>query len=267
MTSASGDPGGGADGSLEELLAFADHLADLADAVTLPAFRAGLTVDTKRDGTPVTEADRGAEAAVRAAIVERFPGHAILGEEDGRVGPEDAPTWVIDPIDGTRSFITGNPVWGTLIGLLDDDGVAVSVISAPAMGHRWDGVRGGPARRDGTPIRVSDVADLAAAQVTFGDLSSFAESGRPDALTRLTDATLRQRGYGDFWGFCLVAEGVMDVCAEAIASVWDFTAVQGLVEAAGGRFTTFDGRPTADGGSGLATNGRLHDAALAVLQA
>lgn len=250
---------------LDELLAFGNHLADVADDITLPAFTAGLAVETKGDGTPVTEADRGAEAAIRAAIRERYPDHAVLGEEDGRVGPADAPTWVVDPIDGTRSFVTGNPVWATLIGLLDTDGVAVAVVSAPALGHRWDGVRGGPARRDGAPIRVSDVDDLARAQVTFGDLSSFDEAGCPEALRRLTDATVRQRGYGDFWGFCLVAEGVMDVCAEAIASVWDFTAVKGLVEAAGGRFTTFDGRDTADGGSGLATNGRVHDATLALL--
>lgn len=250
---------------LDGLLAFAHHLADLADAVTLPAFRAGLAVETKRDGTPVTEADRGAEAAIRAAIRDAYPDHAVLGEEDGRVGPADAPTWVLDPIDGTRSFITGNPVWATLIGLVDADGVAVSVVSAPAMGHRWDGVRGGPARRDGDPIRVSDVADLADAQVTVGDLSSFDEAGCPEALARLAAATVRQRGYGDFWGFCLVAEGVMEICAEAIASVWDFTAVKGLVEAAGGTFTTFDGRDTADGGSGLATNGHLHDATLALL--
>ena len=259
MTSGDTSPAG--------LLAFAHHLADLADAVTLPAFRGSLDVETKGDGTPVTPADRGAEAAMRAAIAETYPDHAVLGEEEGRIGPSGAPTWVLDPIDGTRSFITGNPVWGTLIGLVDDDEVAVAVVSAPAMGHRWDGVRGGPARRDGQPIRVSDVASLGAAQVSFGDLSSFAEAGCPDALTRLTEATVRQRGYGDFWGFCLVAEGVMDVCAEAIASVWDFTAVQGLVEAAGGRFTSFDGVPRADAGSGVATNGRLHDAVLAQLRA
>ena len=253
-------------GDLPGLLAFAHRLADAADAVTLPAFRSGLDVETKGDGTPVTEADRGAESAIRAAIRDAYPDHAVLGEEQGRVGQDDAPTWVIDPIDGTRSFVTGNPVWATLIGLVDRDGVAVSVVSAPAMGHRWDGLRTGPARRDGRPIRTSEVDDLAAAQVTFGDLSSFAEAGRPEALTRLTESTVRQRGYGDFWGFCLVAEGVMDICAEAIASVWDFTAVQGLVEAAGGRFSTFDGRTTADGGSGLATNGRLHDAVLALLR-
>lgn len=251
---------------LPELLAFAHHLADLADAVTLPAFRAGVAVDTKGDGTPVTDADRGAEAAIRDAIRDAHPDHAVLGEEDGRVGPADAPTWVVDPIDGTRSFVTGNPIWATLIGLVDADGVAVAVVSAPAMGHRWDGVRGGPARRDGEVIGVSEVDELGAAQVSFGDLSSFTEAGCPEALSRLTEATVRQRGYGDFWGFCLVAEGVMDVCAEAIASVWDFTAAQGLVEAAGGRFTTFDGRPTADGGSGVATNGRLHDDVLGLLR-
>ena len=216
----------------------------------------------------MTEADRGAEAAIRAAIAEAYPGHAVLGEEDGRVGPDDAPTWVVDPIDGTRSFITGNPVWATLIGLVDGDGVAVAVVSAPAMGHRWDGRRGGPAHRDGQPIRVSTCTELGDAQVTFGDLSSFAEAGRAGALDApRRAATVRQRAYGDFWGFCLVAEGVMDVCAEAIASVWDFTAVQGLVEAAGGRFTSFDGDARADAGSGVATNGHLHDAVLARLRA
>lgn len=255
-----------APGELTELLAFAHHLADLADALTLPAFRSGLAVERKGDGTPVTEADRGAEAAVRAAIADRYPGHAVLGEEHGRLGPDGAPTWVVDPIDGTRSFVTGNPVWATLVGLVDDDGVAVSVVSAPAMGHRWDGVRGGPARRDGEPIRVSRVGALADAQVTFGDLQEFALQGHDDAFTALTGATVRQRAYGDFWGHCLVAEGVMDVCAEAIASEWDFTAVRGLVEAAGGRFTTFDGRATAAGGTGLSTNGHLHDEALAVLR-
>ena len=182
------------------------------------------------------------------------------------MGPAGAPTWVVDPIDGTRSFVTGNPVWATLIGLVDDRGVAVSVVSAPAMGHRWDGVRGGPARRDGDPIGVSSVTRLADAQVSFGDLQEFELQGRGDAFTALTRATVRQRAYGDFWGHCLVAEGIVDVCAEAIASEWDFTAVKGLVEAAGGRFTSFDGADTAAGGTGLATNGLVHDEALALLR-
>jgi histidinol-phosphatase len=248
-----------------ELRDFCLELADLADAETLPAFQEGLEVDTKADGTPVTAADRRAERAVRAAIRARYPHHAVLGEEDGLDGPQDAPTWIVDPIDGTRSFINGNPVYATLIAVrIDGQEVACSV-SAPAMGMRWDGVAGGPARRNGRPVRVSRVAELSHAQVSFGDLSSFAQSGRGEALGRLIEATLRQRGYGDFWSFCHVAQGTMDVAAEAIASIWDFSAVKCLVEAAGGRFTSFEGAAAADQGSGLATNGLLHDATLALV--
>lgn len=250
-----------------ELRDFCHELADLADAETLPAFQAGLDVDTKSDGTPVTAADRGAERAVRSAIRARYPDHAVLGEEDGLEGPADAPTWIVDPIDGTRSFITGNPVYATLIAVRVDGDEVACCVSAPAMGLRWDGVVGGPARRNGQTIRVSDVTDLAQAQVSFGDLSSFGASGRKHAFDRMVAGTLRQRGYGDFWSFCHVAEGTMDIAAEAIASVWDFAAVKCLVEAAGGRFTDFEGEVAADRGSGVATNGRLHDAALDLLTA
>ena len=244
---------------------FCLELADIADAETLPAFEAGLDVDTKSDGTPVTAADLGAERALRTAIRSRFPTHAVLGEEDGLDGPEGAPTWILDPIDGTRSFITGNPVYATLIAVQVDGVEVACCVSAPAMGLRWDGVAGGPARRNGRAIRVSSIAELTEAQVSFGDLSSFGESGRQPALNRMVAGTLRQRGYGDFWSFCHVAQGTMDVAVEAIASVWDFAAVKCLVEAAGGRFTDFLGVPAADRGSGLATNGLLHDAALSLM--
>ncbi len=245
-------------------LAFAHELADLADELTLDGFRTWLDVATKGDGTPVTEVDQAVERALRAAIHERFPDHAVLGEEDGHTGDVDVPTWVIDPIDGTRSFITGNPSYATLIALCDAEGERVGVVSAPALGLRWDGRRGGPAHCGEREIRVSDVDRLDQAQVTFGDLVSFDEIGRPDIIPALVATTVRQRAYGDFHGFCLVAEGAMDVCAEAIASRWDFAACKAVVEAAGGRFTTFDGRATADGGSGVATNGRLHDEVLAI---
>jgi len=248
-----------------ELREFCLELADLADAETMPAFQTGLEVDTKSDGSPVTAADRGAERVVRAAIRARYPHHAVLGEEDGLDGPEDAPTWIVDPIDGTRSFITGNPVYASLIAVCVDGQEVACSVSAPALGMRWDGVAGGPARCNGRSVRVSRVGELGQAQVSFGDLSSFARSGQGEALARLVEATLRQRGYGDFWSFCHVAQGTMDVAAEAIASIWDFSAVKCLVEAAGGRFTSFDGAPAADRGSGLATNGLLHDATLALL--
>jgi histidinol-phosphatase len=247
-------------------LAFAHELADLADAISLPAFRQRLEVETKADGTPVTEVDRGVERRLRAAIAERFPDHAILGEEDGRQGPADAPTWIIDPIDGTRSFVTGNPVWATLIALSDAGGERVGVVSAPALGRRWDGVRGGPAHADGRPIRVSGVGRLSDGQVTVGDLTSFGQRGDADAIDRLVAGTVRQRGYGDFYGFCFVAEGSMEAAVEALASQWDFAAVKCLVEAAGGRFTSFEGEATAAGGSGVATNGLVHDEVLSVLR-
>lgn len=237
----------------------ATRLADVADAISLPAFRGPLEIRTKGDGTPVTEVDLAVERALRAAIADAHPDHAFLGEEDGLEGPPDAPTWVVDPIDGTRSFMTGNPVWATLIAC-EVDGVPVaSVVSAPAMGVRWDGAVGLGARRDGRPVAVSDVTRLEDAQVSFGDLQSFDEIGRPDILTGLTAATVRQRAYGDFWGFCLVAEGIVDVCVEGIASRWDFAAVRGVVEAAGGRFTDLDGEVRTDGGSGVGSNGHVHD--------
>ena len=245
-------------------LALAHELADLADAISLAAFRGPLEIRRKPDGTPVTEVDLAVERAIRDHLRHARPDHAVLGEEDGRDGPDGAPTWIVDPIDGTRSFMTGNPVWATLIACEIDGGGHVGVVSAPAMGARWDGVAGGVARRNGQEIRVSDVADLRDAQVSFGDLQSFDELGRPDILTDLVDRTVRQRAYGDFWSFCLVAEGIVDLAVEGLASRWDLAAPRVLVEAAGGRFTALDGTDTSAGGGGVATNGLLHDAVLAV---
>lgn len=246
------------------LLDIAIRVADAADAISLPAFRGRLEIREKPDGTPVTQVDVQVERAVRELLSELRPGDAVHGEEDGVTGDPSTPTWVIDPIDGTRSYMTGNPVWATLIAC-EVDGVPVaSVVSAPAMDARWDGAVGLGARRNGSAIQVSTVARLADAQVTFGDLVSFDEVGRPEIVADLTRSTLRQRGYGDFWGFCLVAEGVMDICVEAIASRWDFAAVRGVVEAAGGTFTDLDGSVRTDGGSGVGSNGLLHAATLNV---
>lgn len=248
-------------------LTFARELADLADAITAAAFgrhHRG-NAETKADGTWVTAADREVERTLRAAIGERFPDHAVLGEEDGLSGPPDAPTWVLDPIDGTTNFVRGNPVWATLIGLRLDGEDALGVVTAPALGHRWDGVVGVGAWQDDEPIQVSDVDELAAAEVSFGGLDWFLRSGRWQAVGRLVDATGRVRGYGDFWAHCLVAAGSTEVAAEAAVSTWDLVAVRALVVAAGGRATTLDGRPTADGGNILTSNGRLHDAALALV--
>jgi len=243
----------------------AHELADLADVATMRAFRHHLDVRTKADGTWVTAVDEQVERRLRTAIRERFPGHAVLGEEDGLDGPADAPRWVLDPIDGTTNFVKGNPVFATLIGLQLDGRDVLGVASAPALGTRFDGIDGGPARQDGRVIRVSETARLANAEVAFGGLSHFVDRrlGRaPDLLTR---ATARQRGYGDFWNHCLVAAGSTDLAVEAEVSLWDLVAVKAIVEAAGGRFTDLEGVATADGGSALSTNGHLHDQVLDVL--
>lgn len=258
---------------LEALRGFAHELADLADGHSLSAFREQFApgaqqrgeVETKADGTPVTDVDRGIERALRTAIRTRFPDHAVLGEEDGLDGPDHAPRWVLDPIDGTRNFVAGNPVFATLIALQVDGQEVLGVVSAPALGSRWDGLRGGPARQDGREIRVRTTTALDQAQVSFGGLGYFLASGRGAAVTALVAATARQRGFGDFWQHCLVASGVLDLALEAQVSLWDLAAVRAIVEAAGGRFSDLAGRPTAAGGSALSSNGHLHDEVLALL--
>lgn len=252
---------------LADELSFAHQLADVADRISLPAFGTHHrgNAETKRDGTWVTDADREVERRLRAAIGERFPDHAVLGEEDGRTGPPDAPTWVLDPIDATSNYVRGNPVWATLIGLRVEGEDALGVITAPALGHRWSGVVGVGAWCDDEPIGVSAVEDLAEAEISFGDLDWWRSEGRWPAVEALVDATQRVRSYGDFWAHCLVAAGSTDVAAEAAVSTWDLVAVRALVVAAGGRATDLHGRPTADSGHVLTSNGRVHDAALAVV--
>jgi histidinol-phosphatase len=246
-------------------LELALELADLADAVSLPPFRSrDLTIETKSDDTPVTQADRGAEAAMRRALTTARPDHAVLGEEEGLVGPPDAAyRWVLDPIDGTANYVRGVPIWATLIGLMEGDDVVVGVVSAPALGRRWWAARGDGAFADGTAIHVSTVTDLAHAHLAHAGVGTFYEYGYGDALVDLTRRVWRSRGIGDFWMHCLVAEGAFDVAVEPVVSLWDLAAVAVIVEEAGGRFSALDGRPGPDGGSALSTNGLLHDEVLA----
>jgi histidinol-phosphatase len=252
-------------GPPEGALAVALELADAADELTTTGVGAhGRHVASrKHDGTWVTEVDRAVERRLRAIIADRFPGHAVLGEEDGRSGPDDAPTWVIDPIDGTSNYVRGNPVWATLVGLQVDGDDVLGVVSAPALGHRWTGVVGEGATLDGGPIGVSGVASLAEAEVSFGDLDWFRRDGRWDEVAALVDATERVRSYGDFWAHCLVASGSTELAAEAAVSPWDLCAVRALVRAAGGRCTALDGAETSSGGDVLSSNGLLHGEALA----
>jgi len=251
--------------SVADLLDLAHELADVADAITLPAFRGQLDVRTKADGTWVTAADEQVERTLREHILARFPDHAILGEEEGHQGPPGAPVWVIDPIDGTTNFVRGNPIFATLIALQVGGEELVGVVSAPALGTRWDGVQGGPAHQDGRRIGVSSRTALSEAEIAFGGLEYFTAKGLDDLVPRLSRLTHRQRGYGDFWQHCLVASGSTDIAIEADVNLWDLAAVKVVVEAAGGRFSSLAGQRTADGGDALSTNGHLHDQVLALI--
>ena len=251
-----------------DVLGLAHELADVADRLTLAAFRRGPEVSRKADGTEVTVVDVAVEVALRERIVATFPDHLVLGEEGGWGGRHEGdrhdgvPVWTIDPIDGTTNFIKGNPIFATLIACSVDGHDVVGVVSAPALTSRWDGVVGEGAHQDGRPITVSTVDDLSAAEVSVGAFSDI-EDRTPGLLAHLATSTARQRGYGDFWAYCLLAAGSTDVVIEARLNHWDLAAVRAVVEAAGGRVTDLDGDPRSDGGSAVATNGHLHAAVLA----
>ncbi|WP_214406748.1 inositol monophosphatase family protein [Pseudonocardia lacus] len=247
-------------------------LADAADAVTLPRFRAAdLRVDRKPDRTPVTDADTAAEAALRALITEHRPDDAVLGEEEGGDLSADGRGWVLDPIDGTKNFSRGMPAWATLIALTLDGDPVVGVASAPALGRRWWAARGlgawtsdgpgSPPRR----IAVSGVGDLADAYLSTTDLRVFGRQGRMEHWLSLVDACWETRAFGDFWQHCLVAEGVLDVAVDPIANAWDLAAVVPILAEAGGRMTGLSGTGTFAEGDGIATNGLLHAPALALV--
>ena len=250
-------------------LAFALELADLADSISLPKFRsADLHVETKPDLTPVTEADRGVEEAIRRQIAKHRPGEAVLGEEFGldASGPTPDARWIIDPIDGTKNFVRGIPVWATLIAFERDGEIAAGAVSAPALGsRRWWAASGQGAFADGRQIGVSKVAVIEDAQSCYGGLGAWRRAGMLAGLLELTRRSWRSRGFGDFWMHMLVAEGAADVATELQVSVWDLAALKVIVEEAGGRFTDLSGRVTASGGSALSTNGLLHEEALGIL--
>lgn len=253
----------------ESDLDLARQLADAADAITTSRFRAlDLVVDRKPDRTPVTDADTAVEDAVRALLAEHRPDDAVAGEErGGEVGA--GRTWVLDPIDGTKNFLRGVPAWATLIALVVDGSPVVGMISAPALGRRWWAASGtGAFSSDVFGVRqlsVSRVAALEDAYLTTTHFGSWRKHHSQDAYLALMDATWENRAFGDFWSHCLVAEGAMDIAAEAIVNPWDVAAAQVLVTEAGGRFSDLKGVERYDQGSALSTNGLLHDEALKVL--
>jgi histidinol-phosphatase len=241
-------------------LVFAHELADAADAITLGRFRAlDLAVDTKPDLTPVSEADRDAEEAIRGLVGHRRPGETVFGEELGDDGGDVR--WIVDPIDGTRNYVRGLPVWATLLALEREGEVVAGLVSAPALGRRWWAEHGDGAWAAGARLGVSQVARLDDAVV-----STTSGVAMPAGWSAVAARSWADRGFGDFWQHCLVAEGALDVATDAKLELWDYAAVRLLVEEAGGRCTTFAGDPPSPGESFVASNGRLHDEVVALLR-
>jgi histidinol-phosphatase len=251
-------------------LRLAHVLADGADDITTRRFRAlDLSVETKPDLTPVSDADRSVEEQIRGTLKRARPRDAVLGEEYGRTGYGNR-CWIIDPIDATKNFVRGVPVWATLIALMENDEIVVGVVSAPSLNRRWWAARGGGAWTGrsltrATRMTVSAVAELPDASLSFSSLSGWEEQGRLPQFLDLTRQVWRTRAFGDFWSHMMVAEGSVDLAAEPEVSLWDMAAVAIIVTEAGGRFTSTDGDPSPAAGSACTSNGLLHDALLAHL--
>lgn len=245
-------------------------IADQVDALTTARFRAmDLRVETKPDTTPVTDADRAAEDLIRSVLAHSRPRDAVLGEERGSTG-HGPRQWVIDPIDGTKNFVRGVPVWATLIALLDAGEPVVGVVSAPALGRRWWAARGtgawtGRSLATATRLRVSGVGDLADASLSYSSLSGWEERGDLGRFLTLARTCWRTRAYGDFWSYMLVAEGAVDLACEPELALYDMAALVPVVTEAGGAFTSLAGAPGPHGGNALASNRLLHGAALAAI--
>jgi histidinol-phosphatase len=251
-----------------ELLNAVHDVARIAGDVALPYFNTGLDVETKGDGSPVTRADREAEQAARAWIASRYPADGIVGEEFGDVNPEARRRWLIDPIDGTRSFVRGIPLWGTLVAVLDGEDVLAGAIYCPATREMTNAALGEGCWWNGVRAHVSTVAVLADALILTTD-ETFNYSPDPRAYTepwaRLVSVTGIKRTYGDCYGHVLVATGRADAIADGTMSPWDAAALIPVVTEAGGVFTDWRGRVTAFGGDAIATNAALADAVRDIL--
>ena len=258
--------------SLGDDLSLALALAGDADLISFDRFKAlDLVVTTKPDRTPVTDADRAVERSIRATIESARPTDSILGEEYGEAG-SGSRQWIIDPIDGTANFLRGVPIWATLISLAIDGVPVVGVVSAPALGKRWwaatgHGAFGMAHGHEPQPLRVSGVSTLADASLSYNNIQGWDAVGRLDQLVALQRQVWRARSIGDAWAYMLLAEGHLDVVGEWDLKPYDMAALVPIIEEAGGRFSSLDGHPGPWHGSGLATNGALHDAVLAVVAA
>ena len=260
----------GTDAELRGWVEAALGWCDDADAISLGHFRQDPVTKRKPDRSFVTEADTAVERLLRERIADTFPDHGVVGEEFGDDGGGASVRWFIDPIDGTHNYLRGVPVWATLLGVERDGELQAGVISAPALGGRWHAWRGGGAwaAEHGTPVRrltASLIADLAEASISTSSVAELDASGLAPGYRALTSTVWRDRGYGDFWAYALVAGGHLDAMFELDLSIWDAAAPVVLVEEAGGRVTDFEGRRIFDGGTTLATNGVLHEAVRSML--
>lgn len=252
-------------------LALALEMADRADAITMSRYRASsLQIRTKPDLTPVTEADTAAEQALRAVLAGARPTDSVLGEEFGSPAAAARRHWIIDPIDGTKNYVRGVPVWATLIALSVEGDPVVGVVSAPALGRRWWARQGGGAfvaELGGSPraLQVSSVQRIEDASFSFSDAIGWDGRDAAPGLAELLARTWRQRAYGDFWSHLLVADGAVDIAAEPELGAWDMAAIIPIVREAGGTITAFDGSPALSGGCAVTTNGVLHQAVLGIL--
>lgn len=256
-------------GDYADDLILALRLADEVDALTLPASTGHFEVEIKPDETPVTAIDRAAEKLIRERIGQNRPDDGFVGEEFGTV-EGGSRRWVVDPIDGTKNFVRGVPVWATLIALFDNDEPVVGVVSAPALGRRWfaaagDGAWRGVSLEVAERIHVSDVSALAEASLSYSSLSGWEERGLLDRFLDLTRDMWRTRAYGDFWSYMMVAEGVVEAACEPELELYDMAALVPIVTEAGGTFTSLDGKPGPFGADALATNGALHTEVLGYL--
>ena len=245
------------------------HMAcDEADEIAMASFRRDLQVSAKPDRTFVTEADTAIERAIRGRITAAHPDHGIVGEEFGTEAAAAATRWYVDPIDGTHNFMRGVPLFGTLLAVERDGETQVGVVSAPALGRRWYASRGqgawavGGAAAGPRQLRVSAAADLPSAQMLFRSVTDMRDSRVAAGWDALLGAVWRERGFGDFWGYTLVADGAAEAMVERDLGPWDLAAPWIVVEEAGGRVSDFDGRRSYETGESLATNGVLHDTLL-----
>ena len=254
----------GTDAELRGWLEIAIAACDEADAIARAHFRRDLQIETKPDRTFVTQADTAIERLIRDRLHAAFPDHGLVGEEYGTDAGDASVRWYIDPIDGTHNFIRGVPLFGTLLAVERDGELQAGVLSAPALDERWWALRAGGAwahNRGEAPrrIHVSGVASLTDAQILYGSGRDIVASDRAPGFTALLDDVWRERGFGDFWGYALVAEGAAEAMVEVGLSAWDAAAPLVLVEEAGGRATDLDGGRAIDSGTFLASNGHLHE--------